>query len=774
MVWLIIWLFLFIFSVAFILFQAGYWAFLDVSFLPFIQYADFQSLFSPLINVLSNNVSVLGESTMFGFDFSERMSTTFVSYFFLLFFIKIFWAKFGYILFLGFASFLIFYFSQKIISNYFSDKKNSIIFALLATFNPVSLWLYNESIILLAYAGIFISTYFFIEIYKNLNYKNVLWLAFWWYFLFAYPRILLIFLFFVFFWILFWWYKYVLNFWKKYKFKIIPKFLLLVLLFAPFWVIIFYKLWILWTPNSSNFSNYLTLWMSKVEGFYYGMKWNWFFNSLLPINYYPSNFSISVFFKIISIIFIYWWILLYFLTKNKKNILLSFWIIFCIFLKTSAYFLDLENFTLLNYKIFSFQANTLAWIDVCFVVLIAFLWFLNLKNNKKLIIFPVSILCLWLIEFWFYPLYSQNGYLKNIQIPNEYEKIMQENSLKPSQGYISYPAHNQLIFKDYTYPLWMTNTSYYNTIFSNNSRFVSLGQSEFYNYILLDFYKIKNILKPLWLTSIMISKQVSEEDKEILYYEKPKNLNLYNSLTELYLKQWWEVKEKNDFFEIFEKKWVNNLVYSPNRVFYADDNILENIWEVNNKLTEKDLLSELDNKNINFNSSILFEKNRINDSIYPVQMEVFYDKNKPYYYYLKIKNTEKKFLVQLNKTFDANWKMYFIEKKSFENSEKISDFYETRNSFYKFSENIFSKPNGFVIDEEYHFEWNFVGNAWLVKPENIPENMKNNEELYTVIIYEKQIWYNWALLISGLTFGILLILTIFQEIKNFKNRKNEK
>lgn len=51
--------------------------------------------------------------------------------------------------------------------------------------------------------------------------------------------------------------------------------------------------------------------------------------------------------------------------------------------------------------------------------------------------------------------------------------------------------------------------------------------------------------------------------------------------------------------------------------------------------------------------------------------------------------------------------------------------------------------------------------------------MKNSDELYAVIIYEKQIWYNWALLISGLTFGFLLILTIFQEIKNFKNRKND-
>ena len=61
-----------------------------------------------------------------------------------------------------------------------------------------------------------------------------------------------------------------------------------------------------------------------------------------------------------------------------------------------------------------------------------------------------------------------------------------------------------------------------------------------------------------------------------------------------------------------------------------------------------------------------------------------------------------------------------------------------------------------------------------MKPENIPENMRSQDELYAVIIYEKQIWYNWALIVSGATFLLLLGLTIFQEIKNFKNRKNAK
>ena len=74
------------------------------------------------------------------------------------------------------------------------------------------------------------------------------------------------------------------------------------------------------------------------------------------------------------------------------------------------------------------------------------------------------------------------------------------------------------------------------------------------------------------------------------------------------------------------------------------------------------------------------------------------------------------------------------------------------------------------VKEKNHFEWNFVWNAWLVEPDDLPENVWN--KLYWVIIYEKQIYYSWALIISWLTFLTLILLSIFQETKIYLNRKN--
>lgn len=48
---------------------------------------------------------------------------------------------------------------------------------------------------------------------------------------------------------------------------------------------------------------------------------------------------------------------------------------------------------------------------------------------------------------------------------------------------------------------------------------------------------------------------------------------------------------------------------------------------------------------------------------------------------------------------------------------------------------LLNKPE---VNNKNHFEWNFVWNTWLVNPEDIPNEMKWEKELYAVIIYENK------------------------------------
>jgi hypothetical protein len=67
---------------------------------------------------------------------------------------------------------------------------------------------------------------------------------------------------------------------------------------------------------------------------------------------------------------------------------------------------------------------------------------------------------------------------------------------------------------------------------------------------------------------------------------------------------------------------------------------------------------------------------------------------------------------------------------------------------------------------------NFVGNAWMIKPDDIPSQMKQESEIYAVIIYEKQIYYTIALIVSGFTFLMLFLLSLLDAYRKFQKPKN--
>ena len=138
--------------------------------------------------------------------------------------------------------------------------------------------------------------------------------------------------------------------------------------------------------------------------------------------------------------------------------------------------------------------------------------------------------------------------------------------------------------------------------------------------------------------------------------------------------------------------------------------------------------------------------------------------------YLKVGavDTTEPFLIQLNQTFGMSWKLKWITQEEFEEkscADAYQEFAITQNKYCNYRAQILDiRDTKFLsktaVPESQHFEGNFVGNTWLVTPGDIPPEYQGKNELYAVVIYEKQIWYNWALIISGTTLGVLIILSL--------------
>jgi hypothetical protein len=125
----------------------------------------------------------------------------------------------------------------------------------------------------------------------------------------------------------------------------------------------------------------------------------------------------------------------------------------------------------------------------------------------------------------------------------------------------------------------------------------------------------------------------------------------------------------------------------------------------------------------------------------------------------------------MNLTFWMSWKFKWITQSEFDNvhcRDDYTTFEITDNSFCNYpswvlrisdTRYLFKKS----LDESTHFEWNYVWNTWLIDAKDLPKN--TDKILYAVIIYEKQIYYTWAIIIAGLTFFVVMVWGIVWRVR---------
>lgn len=695
--------------------------------------------------------------------------------------INILWQNITFFLFFVFC----FLFSYKVF-RFLYNESWSFLGALIYTFNPISIYFLNLPWFFFSYFSLPLIIYAIYSFIKTKKYIYILLSILWFYFLLSYTRILGIFwLLLVFIGIFF--IKDLYWFIKKNIYKTIFFVFMHIIFFLPFLFALLY-------PSFSGDKLYFQgIWNYASESMelYGNSFYNWLLNTPFyewfilkePIKNFSWDFQNNLIYKMISLLF-FSIILIYTLLYKRNNdyLITKLWLLllFTIFIIMWPHFLPLWIFINISYKYFPFISSNTFWLFLIYIPIISLFtaFLLNLfKINSQILSYRfITILSYVFIFFSLWWIILQNDKLNNISIediPKAYVNTFYAKEIQ-KYSYISYPSPKEypLVFKWSYYPFFIQNNSRYQPLLSDNKRLVNYKQSYLHWNIKKDYnYNLAILnLKNIFVFKDILNPKIGEfeyyEVKDYVWESKMYYYKLIND-SNLY------VKQDNENFAQF---WLNYddkyeyKIYSPAKIIPSE---IDTFFETKIDIYDKPLL--VDSKSFQKIENI--ENFKIPKENQNININVKESVLNPTKHYIKLSNidTSKPFLLQMNQTFGMSWKIKWVDKSYFNEKpclDEYTNYSITDNSVCQYKSKLIEledirllgKPE---VNNKNHFEWNFVWNTWIINPEDIPNEMKWEKELYAVIIYEKQIYYSYALIISWLTFLILIILTIIQEIKNF-------
>ncbi len=769
----------FLFSNAFLLFSEGYWLYLDTSFYPINEYKIIDYFYMWFFWWNFDFWSIFWADSM---SFYSTRLLNYIIYFLPLEYIQIFFLTINYIL------------------VYVLLKRNNIIvnnimyIIVFILFNPISIYFFQESWFIFAYSSIFFILLWIHWYFKEKKYLYLFLSWIWFYFLLSYTRITwLYWLFLILIW--FYYFSFIKDIFLNKKKELIIFIIFHLLIFTPF---LFAFIFPYFNWDKEYFSwlwNYASSHIQVWEWLYNLIQNSWFWNAFVikEITWnFAWEFQKTLFFEIYSVIFILG-IFIYSLfinsrIKDKLVYYLSWIFLFIIFINISPKFIDKEIFIDIAYKYFPFIANNTNWLFVLYIPILAYLLSFSLENTKKIFIRNILIFSTIFYSFLsIYPLidYKDNPKLQTIDIkkdlPINYQNTFYKESIEKNPSLFFPWAWLYFEWSPYPFEIW--NNTLYQTLFTNNSRIVNQKQADL-NNIVNDLkeknniqnnslFNLKNIFvfkdirnaEP-WQFDFYSTKDYVWESK--IYYDKFKNNpNLYTKQDNENFAQFW-LKDDDKY---------QYKIYSPANIIKSEiDTFFDNTIDINKKPVVIDSKS--------FHKPEIIENFQIPETNKNIQITLKEALLNPTKYYIKLSNldTSKPFLLQMNQTFGMSWKIKWVDKKYFDEKPCIDEYKNypiTQNSVCQYKTKLLeledirllNKPE---VNNKNHFEWNFVWNTWLLNPEDIPNEMKWQKDLYAVIIYEKQIYYSYALIISWLTFFTLIILTLIQETRLFLKRKKDK
>lgn len=768
-----------ILTISFLIFQKGLWVYLDLSYAA-------ATLFNngPSFGAISRNLSSV---TAFGYDNTQLFATRFLNILSEVIISRLFGnlAQIFYFITYFILSFVL---VKKCLALAF-EENSSFFGALVYTFNPVSIYLLNEAGFFFIYFSLPLIVYAFVRYFQNeeIGYVYVLMFSIGITLLTSYARIS-----FIYFGIIA---LLAVLFYKEVLKILIHEKKKLAILAGVTFLVIFPIFFSFAHPHLVGDSEYFAGISNYTDAFI--KSGNYAYQNNIDLNSFQgfilteltANFSAkvqgSLFFIFFSMAYVLGVIIfaVYILRKRiieKTHLKLAtgFLVILgvSISLKMLASFTSKDIFIKITYVYLPFLANTTFWVMVGFISgfsgLLAFIFFYSSEKEKKSVLF----LTLAYILLSIYPLitFPSNAKLKTISmsdIPPEYQLFFQG---KRQEAALFFPGKN-LYFDWSPYPLDISQGKYFKDIFSNNVRLVNDKQAKLSTGLsgLLTNSSLSNAYF-FNGKNVFVFKDIRNEDQNFDYFAK-KN---YPQLSKIYYDRMKKnenflLAEDNAHFARFVQKnasLADFSLYSPKTVLMIDPD----------KFFDQDVIDI--NRRAILVDSAAFKKPKDLRSVEPnqnINISFKYSLDDTTRYVVKIENavSSKPFLVQLNQTFGMSWKIKWVNKKYFESKKCLDGWQQfplTNNSscltdFSLFDLNDFHLFFAPSVNNKDHFEGNFVGNAWLVRQKDIPQDLENKKDLYAVIICEKQPYYALTIIITGLTLTILLLIIT----KQFVDKKQK-
>ena len=743
-------------TLSFLIFQDGFWLYVDSAWYPTsLERYKQHIIFS--LNSFSN-------VTYFWYDSSALLWTRLLQTSF-----KILPQSLYYFIF-----FLCSFFSAFYLLKIFFKNNASFYWALFFTFNPVSIYLLQQVGYLYSYFSlnlVLLGIYFYLKSWK---FFSLLLFALWVLLFPAYGRILWIYGTFL----LLLWLFYRKEIFSALKTKKIRSYILIGTALGvslPFFISFIYP-YFSW---EKEYFVWMTNFVSQAEWWWKSLYRN---NQSLPFiqAFYPQeiqqNFSgawnKTFIYKGFSILFFIWIIFSFLLIQikqtGKKLWIYLFWVLLVSILIIAGWkFFSQELFHAIVYNYYPFIVNNTRWMFLLLVPIYAFiLSYLYTKSiwKQKNVIKISLIVYILIVIFPLIPI-SQNVKTKLVNIAPNYYNLLQTKDETLGSSIIL--PQTTLFLEWNPYHIKLNNNVNYKNTFHNNSRSVTSKQISLwknlnaFNETDLNthaIFNLKNILvfKNIINTSNKTFNWYSWEwlkEKSNKYLEWLKDNNFY------------KLEKETPEYSVFWDKYNNSYEF----FIYSPKTIIENIKPKSLSSTTLSILNRpilIDSTAFNKPDKVewfeLAEENR------NIRIDYKRSNKNSTKYYLKISNvdTTKDFLVQLNQTFWVNWKLKWINENDFKQHSCIENyqyFSITNNSFCYINDHYYESLNDYKylknksVKEDNHFEGNFIWNSWLIETDDLREEDKWKNELYAIIIYEKQLWYIWSILI---TFSVLSLIAL--------------
>ncbi len=553
------------------------------------------------------------------------------------------------------------------------------------------------------------------------------------------------------------------NFTYKWK-KILLYFVINFLLFLP----VFYSVIMPFLQHNPGIFNYGEVFNNfVVKGKFYDM-----FNPFQSINvfvYQSRAYMIIGFTFYIAFLLI---LLKHIGRKPNLFVLLNMGILLCgLTLFESGYIFGRQLYPVII-KIFPFLTNAPFYgLYVAYVPFLFLLGYIGTKNRKALFALSAVFITLATIPF----LNTSNFIFQKYpieKIPLSYQKYFIDSYSGISEATQYYPSNcwRANFMQRANTPTQCFNIGYhYKPVTFDNPRVVSgkelyLAKNVFLNPN-IDNFQITHNLK-----SIIVAKDmVKEVDAGPLYgtdaIEQIKsvkkkldaNKKLAISANEDFNRYYFKNNDEFDFF-----------IYSPRQIVIKND--FESIFD--NHLNPALL-------------PVVFNQENEQYSHFPLQKNVSLSykasPTDPTKYYMKLGNaqTNKPFIIHLTQSFKPSWEVVWISKNDYEKIPCISKpilFQKTESTNCQYESpmidlDTISYVNKPIVSPSHHVEGNYIGNTWIIYPQDIPIGYRDSHELYALILYKNQIYYLMTILVAGTTLLLLVIYTLMQEVRRIVIKK---